>query len=132
MPAARQGLYRATSAGGTETLRVGGAYPLDLRQLPLVGRPAAAYARRAGFRQQHWSHRLRRLNYQGGIRAGFGIIIYLCPSVSICGSPNLMYCTQLPNRYITKLTRAKDLMTDDEYNVPEQLLKTLSHLRIEC
>ncbi|WP_198940943.1 hypothetical protein [Scytonema sp. HK-05] len=23
------------------------------------------------------------------------VIIYLCPSVSICGSPNLMYCTQL-------------------------------------
>jgi hypothetical protein len=29
--------------------------------------------------------------------------IYLCPSVSICGSYFLMYCTQLANRYSVRV-----------------------------
>ncbi|BAY47606.1 hypothetical protein SAMD00079811_52240 [Scytonema sp. HK-05] len=39
------------------------------------------------------------------------VIIYLCPSVSICGFYFLMYCTQLPNRYIAILTCIKYIHT---------------------
>jgi hypothetical protein len=39
--------------------------------------------------------------------------IYLCPSVSICGSPNLMYCTQQQNRYIPK-RQSSPVVTEKE------------------
>jgi hypothetical protein len=45
------------------------------------------------------------------------VIIYLCPSVSICGSYFLMYCTQHQNRYIPK-RQSSPVVTEKEKASP--------------